>query len=469
VFDLREPVESAARAPQKRWSAVVLAVAAVIVLVVGIVVADGGDNVVTGAVSSPGVIEPAASLAVADPGSSLWFLAFHDEAVFGGAGESGMSGVVAGGPGFVAVGGRDGNAAVWTSVDGLTWSRVPHDEAVFGGDGRLEMAAVAVGGPGLVAVGSQVECTDHEVLDEGGSARVDEDGNLAPDTVCVDGNAVAWTSIDGLIWSRVPHDEAVFGGRRRVYAMKSVTLGGPGLVAVGRSNEFGEGDALNEGDAVVWTSVDGLAWSRVAHDEAVFGGVETQDMLDVTVGGPGLVAVGRDGAGGAWDNPILARGGQHPAVWTSADGLIWSRVPHDENAFGGPSSTMLGVTTGGPGLVAVGREVFGPAAVWTSVDGLSWSRVTHDNEAEMSGIMGDVTVGGPGLVAVGSGGTEAAVWTSPDGLTWSLAANGEPEPGTFHAWMWAVTATNGGLVAVGDLTPDNDSGPAAAAWTSPNP
>ena len=28
----------------------------------------------------------------------------------------------------------DEHAAVWTSVDGITWSRVPHDEGVFGGD-----------------------------------------------------------------------------------------------------------------------------------------------------------------------------------------------------------------------------------------------------------------------------------------------------------------------------------------------
>jgi hypothetical protein len=473
VVDLRAPVESDTRATQKRWSVVALAVAAAIMLVVGIVVTDSDDNVVTDAASSSAEADPAPPPSEADPGRSLWSLAFLDEAAFRGDGESEMSSLVAGGPGFVAVGGSDGDAAVWTSVDGLTWSRVPHDEAVFGGEGESGMAAVAVGGPGLVAVGSHVVCTEHEVLDAEGSPRVDAVGNPEPDTVCVDGNAVVWTSVDGLTWSRVPHDEAVFGGQRRVYEMNSVTAGGPGLVAVGRSDAFGEGDPLNEGDvndgdAVVWTSVDGFTWSRIPQDEAVFGGVETQDMLDVTAGGPGLVAVGRDGAGMAWDNPILARGGQHAAVWTSVDGITWARVPHDEAVFdgnGAGSSAMLSVTAGGPGLVAVGEH----AGVWASVDGVTWSRVTHDNETEMRGTMVDVAVGGPGLLAVGSGGTGALVWTSPDGLTWSLAANGEPEPGTFHAWMWGVTATNGRLVAVGSLTPSRDSGSAAAAWTNPNP
>ena len=48
---------------------------------------------------------------------------------------------------------EEGNAAVWTSPDGFTWSRVPHDEAVFGGAGEQKMVSVTGGGLGLVAVG----------------------------------------------------------------------------------------------------------------------------------------------------------------------------------------------------------------------------------------------------------------------------------------------------------------------------
>ena len=78
----------------------------------------------------------------------------HEGAVLGGAGNQGMLSVTAGGPGLVAVGvdrpGGDADAAVWTSVDGITWSRVPHDEAVFGG---AAIQSVTAGGPGVVAVG----------------------------------------------------------------------------------------------------------------------------------------------------------------------------------------------------------------------------------------------------------------------------------------------------------------------------
>ncbi|MCH7584950.1 MAG: hypothetical protein IH941_07300, partial [Acidobacteria bacterium] len=163
------------------------------------------------------------------------------------------------------------------------------------------------------------------------------------------------------VWNRVPDREVVFGGEGN-QEMESVTVGGPGLVAVGLDSSGGDWDAA------VWTSVDGLSWLRVAHDEVVFGGVGNQAMESVTVGGPGLVAVGLDFSGGDED----------AAVWTSVDGLSWLRVAHDEVAFGGVGDQeMESVTVGGPGLVAVGLDFSGgdeDAAVWTSVDGLSWLR-----------------------------------------------------------------------------------------------
>ena len=298
-----------------------------------------------------------------------------------------MADVVAGGPGLVAVGsdaygGGLPDAAVWTSADGLTWTRVPHDEAAFGGEGFQGMWGVAVGGPGLVGVGYS---------DNG-----------------ADWDAAVWTSADGLTWSRVPHDGSVFGGPSE-QVMVRVAAGGPGMVAIGW--DFSGGDE----DAAVWTSTDGLTWTRVAHDEVVFGGAAGQEMRAITAGGPGLVIVGSDMSGGDLD----------AAVWASSDGLTWSRVPHDEAALGGPDAQeMWGVVAGGPGVVAVGHDQSGEewdAAVWTSADGLTWSRVPHDES--VFGGPGDqwmvgVTAGGPGLVAVGQETVSvtdqnAAVWLSP--------------------------------------------------------
>ena len=434
----------------------VVAVAAAVLVVVGaLVVADGnGGEIETDQASTPSAADP-----VASPTVPVAPYTADDVAPPGGVREpeseapavpevqpdfrgAGLSSVTAGGPGLVAVGSAGSGPAVWTSVDGITWSRVPHDEEIFGTSGWI--TDVTAGGPGLVAVGA-------DTSDEPWSVAV-------------------WTSADGLTWSRVPHDEAVFGDA----GLSSVTVGGPGLVAVGKVN-YGP-DELTGDDAAVWTSVDGLTWSRVPHDEAVFGGTGNMNMLDVTAGGPGLVAVGRDGQN-VWDYALW----QVAAVWTSVDGLTWSRVPHDEAVFGDtygefPSAdpdsdeawagqAMLSVTAGGPGLVAVGWDTPSDeswrAAVWTSIDGLTWSRVPHAEEifgtSGYWGVVG-VTAGGPGLVAVGD-----AVWTSVDGLTWSRGPDVETGLGLGpweEATGWGVTAGGPGLVAVGKTGSDG------AVWTS---
>lgn len=157
-------------------------------------------------------------------------------------------------------------------------------------------------------------------------------------------------------WSRVAHDEAVFGGES-IQVMHHVMLAGPGLLALGLDGPF---DASS---AAVWTSSDGVRWSRVPHDEELFGGRGSQAMVGATIGRPGIVAVG-------WDGPFDAL---DAAVWGSADGISWSRFPHDDETLGGlRDQRMLDVAVTEFGLVAVGSE--GPgfqgqggdsdAAVW---------------------------------------------------------------------------------------------------------
>ena len=75
-------------------------------------------------------------------------------------------------------------------------------------------------------------------------------------------------------WVRIPGDVAIFGGPGDD-AIAGVVAGGPGLVAVGSDYEGGsgsDGGEISDGDAAVWTSPDGVAWTRVPHDEAVVGG-----------------------------------------------------------------------------------------------------------------------------------------------------------------------------------------------------
>ena len=423
-------------------------------LVAGACGSDLAPTTTAAQTTTPGPTTTVPATPAAPVASSLEWSRVPDDAVF--AGEDGilMASVAGGGPGLVAVGTEASesglNAAVWTSPDGISWSRVPHDETVFGGEGNHSITSVTAGGPGLVAVGTEAVEND------------------------VDG--AVWTSPDGIDWSRVPHDEAVFGGEGD-QSITSVTAGGPGLVAVGT-----DGPVKNS-DVAVWTSTDGVTWSRVPHDEAVFGGGGNQSITSVTAGGPGLVAVGTDASHDDGD----------PAVWTSPDGITWSRVPN-EAVFGGEDRELMGadrqvmesVTPGGPGLVAVGFEGSfsnSDAAVWTSPDGITWSRVPHDDAVfggRFSQTMVSVAAGGPGLVAVGWDGPSsefklrhAAVWTSPDGVIWSRVPDDEVLGADGDQSMLAVTAGGPGLVAVGQHEPQGRSaggrsGPIglAAVWVA---
>jgi hypothetical protein len=208
-------------------------------------------------------------------------------------GELMMNDVVVGGPGLVAVGTdlESFDVAVWTSVDGIAWSRLPFDEDVFGGDGAQAAWSVVAGGPGLVAVGSD------------GSATLGEQSGWQSESF---GTSVAavWTSKDGMTWERVPNDDSVFGSDSGLrIGMNSVVVGGPGLVAVGGPSWDSGGPPSHdpvggvfvEAEASVWTSVDGITWSRLAGYEGLFGGTTgAKGMWDVAAGGPGLVAIGAE-------------------------------------------------------------------------------------------------------------------------------------------------------------------------------
>jgi len=388
VVDFHRLDESATPAPRKRRAAV-LAVAAAVLVVIGVVVVpDQNDRKLETETGASATTPDAVPSPTPPPQEGA------------------------------------GPPAAFVESLGYRWSRVANESVKF----NSRIRGVTVGGPGLVAVGHSGE-----------------------------GTAAVWTSVDGVTWSRVPHDEAVFGDAGEIDAgaggigMESVTVGGPGFVAVGGPDWWDTGDQ----NAVVWTSVDGVTWSRVPDDEAVFGGTGPQRMMSVTAGGPGLVAVGYDEF--FQDSEAV--------VWTSVDGVTWSRVPHDEAVFGG--GYMTSVTAGGPGLVAVGTgasDTDGDAAVWTSVDGVTWSRVPHDNaifggQGEQQ--MWSVTAGGPGVVVVGMegycdssecmpspNGYVPAVWTSVDGITWSRVPHDEDVFGEANS-VQSVTAGGPGLVAVG--------------------
>ena len=297
--------------------------------------------------------------------------------------------------------------------------------SAFRGPGTQELTRISSGAPGLVAAG----------LDD-----ADGDG----------GDAAVWTSPDGAAWTRIPHDEAVFGGegRQQVFGLTD-----DGKLAVG----------FDAGDAAVWQSPDGLTWNRVSDTTGVLGGAGEQNMNRVVEIDGTFVAVGYDTSGGDGD----------AAVWTSVFGTDWTRVDPVEDVMGGPGEQRMRAVGGYPDLlVAAGFDTSGgdeDAAMWFSENQQDWERVAHD-EAVFGGDgdqqIGAIAVSAEGvLVAVGfdSGrrGTDAAVWTSEDGRSWervgtqALSADGAQE-------LRFVIPHEGGFVAVGD---DRDD---AAVWSSPD-
>ena len=256
----------------------------------------------------------------------------------------------AGGPGLVAV--TAGSAAgtgppqIWTSTDGITWTPADLDGSTGG-----TLRAVTGRGTDLVAVGYGLTATSSD--------------------------GVTWTgtSPGGPVW------------------MHDVTVGGPGFVAVGGSE--------NDGWSAAWTSKDGITWSKQSFGPTS-GSWTKIEMKAVTTGGPGFVAVGHGPSPAEcpqWPDCTFV-GSRRAWVWTSPDGFAWTQAPGDEAAF--ENSTMNDVTAYGETLVAVGgTEGTGEdAIVWTSTDGITWQQLPHDDLFDWWG-MSSVVRYGDKLVAAG--------------------------------------------------------------------
>lgn len=366
------------------------------------------------------------------------------------------------------------DAAVWTSLSGAPWERASPREAVFGGDGAQVALAAAQLGADLVVVGTDTDDAGDvdavvwstgagggwrrspEVADDGLSGAGDQHAvDLAPtrDGALVVGweegpegpRAVAWNLVGGeaepvlpvpgpsLAWQRVPPSPALGGpGEQRLDA---ATPFDGRLVAVGSSARPDAPEA--DVDGAVWSSVDGIEWERVG--ASGLDGPGDQRLLDILAAGPGLVAVGSDGASAA--------------VWTSADASSWTRSSLDEAVFGGAGDQVAAaVATAADGsLVAVGSDTGagdGDAVAWRSTDGgAGWAR-SPAGELGGPGVqaMADLTVAGSVLVAVGQGGAGAVAWSSLDGATWQQVDLGEGR-------AEAVVAAPGGsgVVAVGSV------------------
>jgi hypothetical protein len=287
---------------------------------------------------------------------------------------------------FVAVGAELGSGGVFIdSIDGQMW----HRQDVL--SATAFPSVLAAGQTGVVAVGQ------------------------------IDDRPASWFSSDGLAWNQRPGAFPMAPTGKDTISVTDVAVEGAGWLAVGREDPACQTNCgLAPVRAIVWTSTDGLHWTRVP-DQASFRGAA---MTAVAAAEGGFVAVGLAGA--------------YAAAWTSADGQTWSRAPDAKlfhalpSADVSASTTMISVASGHGRVVAIGYEGagggHGPAArAWWSTDGQGWTEANGDAfsaSGEVSVIPAMVVPAPDGFLAAGqtNGDCTGGIWASVDGAFWRCIA-----------------------------------------------
>lgn len=298
---------------------------------------------------------------------------------------------------------------------GTGWTSAPLGNVSGPGEGQVPFAAVNTTS-GLVAMSQEVE------FRADGTMMVEE--------------PVIWVSRDGLSWTR--RSAVGFGGG----IVFDMTAGGPGLVVVGTASGF----------AAIWTSLDGVEWSRVPHDEDVFPGCaeETGGDCDAVVewvvaGDFGMVGTG---GGGGEDESLL---------WYSVDGMNWMRLDLDPEVFDPACLGLNHLVAFAGGAAARGdtSEECGDAAVWVTDNGLKWTRGA---DIPMDGPIA-LASRGSRLVAVAVDGpqdlgafesvnlTDSALWWSDGAVEWFPASVTGVESGRGEVAISDVMATQFGFIA----------------------
>jgi hypothetical protein len=255
------------------------------------------------------------------------------------------------------------SAAVWVSEDARTWEQLPLQHVFEGG----WMEHAATDGERIVVTGNR--------QGQGGRKRV------------------AWVSNNARDWQLIGPEELV---PEQLVATTEGFIGvrptedGPQFVASG----------------------DGRSW---------------RPLTDPGELGPGQVfglAVGRDGVtvtavGSTYRNSDDGELDITATSWLSRDHVTWERAPANDGQVG---AEMIAATETDAGWVAVGVGKGSAMAVWTSPDGLSWTR--GGDVAAPYGGPDDIAWTGDQIVATGTVGGDSssviAFWLSPDGRTWEI-------------------------------------------------
>ncbi|KAB2370449.1 sialidase family protein [Actinomadura montaniterrae] len=330
----------------------------------------------------------------------------------------------------------DGRVAAQRSKDGVNWESVER----LGTDQGREAGAAAALPQGVLLAGHQ---NSGAYLAAPGARHGDIDllsipGAVTPDrtirrlvsgngvTLAVGsgaGEAAVWTTRDGKAWTRAGGTGLTGPGVQR---LAGAAFGPKGWVAAGRS----------AAKPLLLTSADANAWNPVAGPSGDDG-----ELAGAAYGQAGYVVVGSTGkAPIAWRSDDLAQ-------WTAGSGDLQDGKMHD----------VAAVTKG---YVAVG-ERNGAPAVWTSDDGAKW---TSGQAPQAQGPLTRVVARGDTLVATGAG--NAVAVSSDAGRTWRAQT-------VQASALVASVATPKGFVLAGTPAGTDDvalwSSPDGAAWRMTRP
>jgi hypothetical protein len=279
----------------------------------------------------------------------------------------------------------------------------------------------------------------------------------------------------GLDWREGPSLPAAAGVRVEATALLAPAASGQPWIAVGAGHAGPSGLA-----PLWWTSPDGVTWRAGA-------------LHPITPDGPrsALTGVARAGetvaAVGQAYSPI--HGNPRALAWrVGPDGAL-AEVPVLRELFGGENGLgLVGITAGATGFTAAGGYVvdragggsFVAATVWTSSDGVAWSRtegaVAPPSTPDEIVIARGVTSAGGRRVLFGDSSPIAvepgrpAVWCATDSGAWQRvpAAQIPAAPGLTTVLRTGGYSAPVGFVLGGIESDPSGAHPAAVAFTSPD-
>ncbi len=346
----------------------------------------------------------------------------------------------------VAVGSANGYPAAWTSANGgASWTPATGaTPAVLDRPGSQQLTSVTRGAAGWLAVGG--------------------------DATSAAGHPVVITSADGGSWQAADSESAfaapglvtvqAAASPQGTVGAASASAGRAGYVVVGYQ-EIGPGPSERT-IAAAWWSAGLTGWQRAgdAATGALDGAGATRQMLAVTAGADGFVAVGSHG--------------RQPSVWTSPDGRTWKQadLPQPPGADGAVlqhvASDGQAVTAAGTATTSAGEQV--PFAASSANGGRTWTE-TDLPQPEGPAVVTALTAAGHGFVVTGTYGISPAhqnvlVWTSPNGTQWKTALPvGQGLTGPGVQAITGLTASASTLSGVGFTASPTSEAP--IFWQSP--